>query len=107
MEGRARDRYVSRNQVLDALIAHGWIDGRRLTLDTHRTMQLIAPRKQQAWAASYKARADRLIGEGRMHPSGLAALEAGRAIGLWTASDPIDALLEPDRWPPHWRRQAG
>jgi len=28
-----RDRYVSRDEVLDALIAHGWIDGRRMALD--------------------------------------------------------------------------
>lgn len=45
-------RYVSREDVLDALIAHGWIDGRRLKLDDQRTMQLISPRKQQAWAQS-------------------------------------------------------
>ena len=25
-----RDRYVSRDEVLDALTAYGWIDGRRL-----------------------------------------------------------------------------
>jgi uncharacterized protein YdeI (YjbR/CyaY-like superfamily) len=89
-------RYVSREAVLDALIAHGWIDGRRLKLDADRTMQLISPRKQQAWAASYKARAARLIAEGRMHAAGRTALEAGRARGLWHLSDPIDALREPE-----------
>ena len=82
--------------MLDALIAHGWIDGRRLKLDPDRTMQLIAPRKQQVWAASYKARAERLIREGRMHPAGMAALEDGKASGLWHASDPIDALKDPE-----------
>ncbi len=54
------DRYVSRDTVLDALIAHGWIDGRRLKLDDTRTMQLISPRKQQVWAQTYKDRAERL-----------------------------------------------
>lgn len=90
------DRYLSRNAVLDALIAHGWIDGRRLKLDTARTMQLISPRRQQAWAASYKARAERLIADGRMQPAGLAALNAGKASALWSASDPVDALHDPD-----------
>jgi uncharacterized protein YdeI (YjbR/CyaY-like superfamily) len=91
-----RDRYVSREAVLDALIAHGWIDGRRLKLDEDRTMQLISPRQQQAWAASYKTRAARLESGGRMHPAGRAAVERGRASGLWHASDPVDALVDPD-----------
>lgn len=91
-----RDRYVSREVVLDALVAHGWIDGRRLKLDDDRTMQLISPRKQQAWAQSYKTRAARLEDEGRMHPAGCAAVERGRASGLWNASDAVDALVDPD-----------
>lgn len=46
-------RYVSRDAVLDALIGYGWIDGIRRKLDAARTMQLISPRKQQAWAETY------------------------------------------------------
>lgn len=91
-----RGRYVSREEVLDALVAHGWIDGRRLKLDDDRTMQLISPRKQQAWAQSYKTRAARLEEEGRMQPAGRAAVERGRANGLWLASEPVDALVDPD-----------
>lgn len=91
-----RERYVSRDEVLDALIAHGWIDGRRLKLDDARTMQLISPRKQQAWAQSYKLRAARLESEGRMHPAGRAAVMQGQQGGLWHDSDPVDALVDPD-----------
>jgi len=90
------DRYVSREAVLDALIAHGWTDGRRMVLDADRTMQLISPRRQQVWAQSYKTRAARLTDEGRMHPAGLASVEAGRAGGRWVESDPVDALIDPD-----------
>jgi len=91
-----RDRYVSREAVLDALIAHGWIDGRRMALDEDRTMQLISPRRQQAWAQSYKDRAARLTAEGRMHPAGLAAVRQGQESGLWDVSTPVDALIDPD-----------
>lgn len=90
------DRYVSREAVLDALIAHGWIDGRRLKLDEARTMQLIAPRKQQAWAQSYKDRAARLEAEGRMHAAGHASVAVGKASGKWNDTDPVDALVDPD-----------
>lgn len=90
------EKYVSRDEVLDALIAHGWIDGRRFVVDANRTAQLIAPRQQQAWAQSYKDRADRLTQEGRMHPAGLAAVAAGQASGLWDFFADVDALIVPD-----------
>ena len=43
-------KYLSREQVLDALIAYGWIDGIRRKLDDQRTMQLISQRKPRAGA---------------------------------------------------------
>ncbi len=91
-----REKYVSREAVLDALIAHGWIDGRRFVVDADRTAQLIAPRQQQAWAQSYKDRVARLRAEGRMHPAGEAAVTAGLASGLWDFFADVDALIVPE-----------
>ena len=91
-----RDLYVSTSEVLDELIAFGWIDGRRWTLDAERTMQLIAPRSQQVWAQTYKERAARLIAEGRMAPPGLAAIAASKAAGLWDVAAEVDALIVPE-----------
>ncbi len=89
------EKFVGREDVLDALVAYGWIDGRRMKLDDTRTMQLIAPRKQQAWADSYKVRAARLEAEGRMQPPGTASVAAGRASGLWDYFADVDALIVP------------
>lgn len=89
-------RYVARNAVLDALAAHGWIDGRRWALDADRTMQLIAPRAERTWAQSYKVRAARLVDNGRMHPAALADLKAAMARPGWTERDHVDALKIPD-----------
>ncbi len=94
-KAKRRDRYVSRDDVLDALLAHGWIDGRRYVLHDDRTMQLISPRRQQRWAASYRTRAERLIAEDRMRPSGLAAIERAKAAGTWDARSDVDRLEEP------------
>ncbi len=91
----ANDRYVSREDVLDELIAFGWIDGIRRKLDGERTMQLISPRKQQAWAKSYKDRAARLEAEGRMHDAGRKAIERAKSAGLWNAMADVDALVVP------------
>ncbi len=89
-------QYISRDEVLDALVAHGWIDGIRRKLDDTRTMQLISPRKQQAWALSYKTRVDRLRAAGRMHPAGERSVAEGQASGLWNATADVDALVVPD-----------
>ncbi len=91
-----RDCYVSREDVLDALVAYGWTDGRRWALDADRTMQLISPRRTLVWAATYKTRAERLIQEGLMQPAGYASLEAAKAGGRWDESAPIDALEIPE-----------
>lgn len=90
------DKYVSVDQVLDALIAYGWIDGIRRKLDADRTMQLIAPRKMQIWAQTYKDRAARLIDAGVMQPAGLSAIAASKACGKWDAMADVDALAVPD-----------
>lgn len=91
-----REKYVSREEVLDELIAFGWIDGVRRRLDETRTMQLISKRRVQHWARSYKERAARLIGEGRMAEPGFASIEAGKASGLWDFMDDVDDLVVPD-----------
>lgn len=88
--------YVSREAVLDALLAYGWIDGRRYVVDAGRTAQLIAPRGTQMWAQSYKDRIDALEAAGRMKPAGRAAVKAGRASGLWDFMADVDRLEVPE-----------
>jgi uncharacterized protein YdeI (YjbR/CyaY-like superfamily) len=89
------ERYVSRDQVLDELLAFGWVDGVARALDEQRTMQLVSPRRAAHWAASYKRRVARLIEEGRMHPAGLRGVEEAKASGAWNLMDDVDALVVP------------
>ena len=89
-------KYLSTDQILDALLAYGWIDGFRRKIDEARTKQMIYPRKAQHWARSYKERAERLIAEGRMQPPGLVRMEADKTSGLWQFMDDVDNLVVPD-----------
>jgi uncharacterized protein YdeI (YjbR/CyaY-like superfamily) len=89
-------KYVSREEVLDELLCFGWIDGIRRKLDETRTMQLIAPRKVQHWAKTYKDRAQKLMDENRMHEAGLQSIQAGKESGLWNFMDDVDNLVIPD-----------
>jgi uncharacterized protein YdeI (YjbR/CyaY-like superfamily) len=90
------DKHVDRLTLLDELICFGWIDGLARKLDETRTMQLISPREQQAWAQSYKDRAVRLEAEGLMMPPGRAAIARSRQLGLWDTYAAVDALDIPD-----------
>lgn len=90
------DKYVSREEVLDALIAYGWIDGQRFKVDDDQTAQLIAPRKQQAWSQSYKERVEKLRREGRMKSAGEQSVQNGQKSGLWDFFSDVDALIVPD-----------
>jgi uncharacterized protein YdeI (YjbR/CyaY-like superfamily) len=89
-------KYLSREQVLDALIAYGWIDGIRRKLDDQRTMQLISQRKTQSWSATYKQRADRLEAEGRMQKSGHDAISQSKLLGRWDAMQDVDTFVIPN-----------
>ena len=90
------NKFVSTQDILDEVIAFGWIDGIRRKLDDERTMQIIGPRHTQAWAKSYKERAAKLIKEGRMTDAGLHSIEASKANGLWDYWADVDALIVPD-----------
>lgn len=90
-----KNKYVSREEVLDELISFGWIDGIRRKLDDHRTMQLITPRRAQHWSKTYKERANRLIEENSMHKAGLDAIKRSKESGLWNFLDDVDKLIIP------------
>ena len=91
-----KEKYVSRDDVLDELICFGWIDGIRRKLDNTRTMQLISPRRVQHWAKTYKDRAGKLIKENKMHQSGLDSIKKGKESRLWNFMDDVDNLEIPD-----------
>ena len=89
------DRHTTREEVLDALVAFGWTDGIMRRVDEQRVAQLVSPRRNRAWARTYQVRAERLIAQGRMQPSGLADVEHAKATGGWDATKDVDDLLVP------------
>jgi len=88
-------RYLSRDQILDGLLAYGWVDGRRYTLDDTKTMQLICKRQQQKWTESYRKRIEKLQANGRMKQAGLEMISIAQANGTWLADQDVDNLEIP------------
>lgn len=90
------EKYISRDAVLDALLAYGWIDGRRYALDKDRTMQLICKRKQQNWTQTYRNRVEKLLLDGKLKEAGLATMRLAQQNGTWLANQNVDNLETPD-----------
>jgi uncharacterized protein YdeI (YjbR/CyaY-like superfamily) len=83
--------------AVEEALCFGWVDSTGGRVDDQRSKLYFAPRKPRSmWAASNKARVERLIASGLMTPAGLAAIEAARANGSWTVLDSVERLEVPD-----------
>ena len=110
--------------AVEEALCFGWIDSTAGRVDEERGKLYFAPRKSTSgWAATNKARIERLLAEGRMAPAGLAAIERAKANGSWSMLDGVERLEVPDdlatglaarpsaadnfaAWPPSVRKQA-
>lgn len=90
-----KPRFAYEESVEEAL-CFGWIDSKGNKLDEERSLLWFAPRKSKTgWAATNKARVEKLIAAGLMAPAGLAKIEAAKADGSWNALDAVEALEVP------------
>jgi uncharacterized protein YdeI (YjbR/CyaY-like superfamily) len=83
--------------AIEEALCVGWVDSTGGRVDDERGKLYFAPRKPRSvWAATNKARVERLIAEGRMMPAGLAAIERAKANGSWEILDSVERLEVPD-----------
>jgi uncharacterized protein YdeI (YjbR/CyaY-like superfamily) len=78
---------VTIGEALETALCFGWIDGQRKALDERFFLQRYTPRTRRSrWSRINRDKAEELLAEGRMRPTGLAAVEAARADGRWHAA---------------------
>lgn len=88
---------LSYDESVEEALCFGWIDGTNGRFDDERGKQYFAPRKAgSGWAATNKARIERMLAQGRMAPAGLATIERAKADGSWTLLDSVERLEVPD-----------
>lgn len=94
--------------LIEEALCFGWIDGTARAVDAERTSLYFCPRRKGSiWAASNKARLERLEAAGLMHPAGRAAVERAKADGSWTILDRSEALELPDELAAALARRTG
>jgi uncharacterized protein YdeI (YjbR/CyaY-like superfamily) len=78
---------VSKSEAIDAALCHGWIDGQLDKYDDAFWLIRFTPRKVRSkWSQVNRARAEELLASGRVHPRGVAQIEAARTDGRWDAA---------------------
>ncbi|QDY08300.1 hypothetical protein FJK98_15000 [Micromonospora sp. HM134] len=74
-------------QAVDEALCFGWIDGQARKRDQESSWIRYTPRRpRSAWSQRNVAHVARLEEQGRMQPSGRAAVEAAKADGRWAAA---------------------
>ncbi|RTE02995.1 YdeI/OmpD-associated family protein [Paenibacillus whitsoniae] len=75
---------VTYEEALESALCYGWIDSQKEKGDEQSWLQRFTPRGPKSlWSLVNKEKAERLIAEGRMKPSGLSAIETAKQNGQW------------------------
>ena len=83
--------------AVEEALCFGWVDSTGGSFDADRGKLYFSRRKPRSiWAASNKARVERLLAAGRMAPAGIAAIETAKANGAWDQLDGVERLETPD-----------
>jgi uncharacterized protein YdeI (YjbR/CyaY-like superfamily) len=94
-KGAAEPTSLTYQQALEEALCHGWIDGQVRRGDGCSYRQRFTPRgPRSGWSKRNVAIVERLTAQGRMHPSGLAAVERAKADGRWDSAYAGPATIE-------------
>ena len=75
---------INYQQALEVSLCYGWIDGQKRKLDSTYWLQGFSARRPRSlWSKINTEKAERLIAEGKMRPSGLKAVLDAKADGRW------------------------
>ena len=94
-KGTTEPTSLTHDQALEEALCHGWIDGQARRRDESTYQQRFTHRRpRSSWSKRNVGIAERLLAEGRMHPSGVAELERAKADGRWEAAYAGPASIE-------------
>jgi uncharacterized protein YdeI (YjbR/CyaY-like superfamily) len=83
------------DEALEEALCHGWIDGQVGRRDERTYRQRFTPRRaRSSWSKRNVGIVERLLADRRMHPAGLAAVDAAKADGRWESAYMGQASIE-------------
>jgi uncharacterized protein YdeI (YjbR/CyaY-like superfamily) len=93
--GTSKPTSLNYADALAEAICHGWVDGQLASGDEKTYLRKFTRRRSSSrWSRRNIEIATKLIEEGRMQPSGLAAISSAQADGRWGAAYASQANME-------------
>ncbi|HEY6361103.1 MAG TPA: YdeI/OmpD-associated family protein [Vicinamibacterales bacterium] len=87
---------VTYNDAVEEALCFGWIDGLAHPVDETCYEQRFTPRKPKSrWAASNKARVEKMIAAGLMTGAGMKPIELAKKSGTWNALSHVETMTMP------------
>jgi uncharacterized protein YdeI (YjbR/CyaY-like superfamily) len=85
-------------EAVEEALCFGWIDSIAKKRDEESRFQYFAKRKPKSnWSKTNRERAERMIKEGFMTPTGQAMIDLAKKSGTWTALNDIqNSVIPPD-----------
>lgn len=75
---------ISYAEALEIALCYGWIDGQKAAFDDQYWLQKFTPRGPKSiWSKVNRDKAEALLAEGKMQPTGIAQMERAQADGRW------------------------
>lgn len=99
---------ITYDEALEEALCFGWIDGLRKKYDDKSYIQKFTPRRKRSiWSKRNRAKAEKLIKEGKIHKAGLVEIKKAKQDGRWekaydshtTMKIPNDFLEELSKYP--------
>jgi uncharacterized protein YdeI (YjbR/CyaY-like superfamily) len=94
----AGETSINYAEALQVALCYGWIDGLINKYDNKYYLTRFSPRKPNSvWSKTNRESIEKLIAEGKVHPSGMNVIEAAKANGRWhTAYDSSKTMQIPE-----------
>jgi uncharacterized protein YdeI (YjbR/CyaY-like superfamily) len=87
---------ISWSEAVDEALCFGWIDSKKIAIDTETSHQFFSRRKAKStWSKINKLKVERLIAEGLMTRLGFESIETAKQNGSWSILDEVEELVIP------------
>lgn len=88
---------ITWSESVDVALCYGWIDSKKIKVDTDRSHQFFSRRKPRStWSQINKQKIEKLLAAGKMKKAGMLAVETAKQNGSWELLDQVEQLIIPD-----------
>jgi uncharacterized protein YdeI (YjbR/CyaY-like superfamily) len=94
---KSAKKSITWSEAVDEALCFGWIDSKKIKIDTETSHQFFSKRKEQStWSRINKVKVEQLIESGQMRAAGYESIALAKKNGSWTILDDVEELIVPN-----------